>query len=176
MNIAWLAGFFDGEGHVSIVARTLNQPTRRAVVRVGIAQNQRAILEEIAREYGGWVREKTPGPLSPRPCYEWGSGAQSVVHRFLTDVRPFLRIKGEKADEALALTEDPYDPNVCRRGHQFTPENTVYRKGGKRRCRACARVRYGSPHPRGSYNRNPEHLATQAELLVARPAQTRRYP
>ncbi|MGP3708480.1 NUMOD4 motif-containing HNH endonuclease [Gordonia paraffinivorans] len=29
----------------------------------------------------------------------------------------------------------------CKRGHEFTPENTIVRKGGKRACRTCVRNR-----------------------------------
>lgn len=33
------------------------------------------------------------------------------------------------------------DLNVCRNGHPFTPENTVYTAAGFRNCRECNRVR-----------------------------------
>jgi hypothetical protein len=36
----------------------------------------------------------------------------------------------------------------CIRGHEFTPENTYFRKSGKRECRACARARNGQSYLR----------------------------
>lgn len=30
----------------------------------------------------------------------------------------------------------------CKRGHEFTPENTTFLKGGGRRCRICARAKW----------------------------------
>lgn len=33
----------------------------------------------------------------------------------------------------------------CRRGHEFTPENTIQRKDGRRECRECRRI-YDSQH------------------------------
>lgn len=41
----------------------------------------------------------------------------------------------------VAMRERKY----CSRGHAWTPENTKWEAGGKRRCRACRRLREGAP-------------------------------
>lgn len=37
------------------------------------------------------------------------------------------------------LRVDPYARTHCGNGHEFTPENTMYRSDGRRQCRACQR-------------------------------------
>lgn len=40
-----------------------------------------------------------------------------------------------------ARQQDNKNKTHCKRGHEFTPENTLIRKDG-RECRACVKVRY----------------------------------
>lgn len=75
---------------------------------------------------------------------------QMVCHRCDTPacVRPghlFLGTGRDNAADCIAKGRFPFraKPGAthCKRGHEFTPENTMMSRGGKRGCRACRNAR-----------------------------------
>lgn len=98
---AYLAGFFDGEGHISI-----RKDPRRAwscYVDIGATQVNREPLRLLVRAYGGKVNKKTKGKGKSKQCYVWkcskGGEALWALHRML----PWLRVKRVKARAALIV-------------------------------------------------------------------------
>jgi hypothetical protein len=73
-----------------------------------------------------------------KPLAEWvEDGRSQVTYRALQ-----ARIdRGWPPEPAISrpLTTS-FGPNHCRRGHEFTPENTVAKSNGHRQCRACHRT------------------------------------
>ncbi len=102
--IAWAAGFFDGEGNVSI--------TPDGHLRASAAQVVAEPLFELHEVFGGTVRERAAPSERHRDQWIWGvSGAAAL--RFLQAIRPYLRVKGPQA--ALAISALIHRPP--RRGH-----------------------------------------------------------
>ncbi len=86
-SLQYWAGFFDGEGHVSI--------GKSGSVKCGLTQNNPTILHAVQVEYGGKVRSKgaTNG-------HNWLLATASDVLDFLEDIRPYQVVKAEEVDIA----------------------------------------------------------------------------
>jgi hypothetical protein len=82
----WLAGFFDGEGHIS----------RSQVV---VSQSNLAILNEIKDEYGGKIY-KISNSSAYNLCFR-----QVESLKFLREMLPHLKIKSELAKEKINYLE-----------------------------------------------------------------------
>ena len=87
-SLQYFAGFFDGEGHVSI--------GKSGSVKCGLTQNNPTILHVVQNEYGGNVRSKgnTNG-------HNWLLASAGDVIDFLEDIRPYLVVKAEEVDVAI---------------------------------------------------------------------------
>ena len=96
MELAWLAGFVDGEGCVCI---TKDAPRHELVLRI-CNTNRESILE--AARIGGGKIETYVSQQNPRnkPAYSvrWGNHKALALLKLL---RPLLRIKGPQVDVAI---------------------------------------------------------------------------
>jgi hypothetical protein len=105
IDINWIAGFFDGEGCVSINSGTNGRTEKRYVkVSVSIAQKDRDILEKIREQHGGKIYEYKS---SNSHALFWQK--QCDVKKILEELIPYLIIKKEKAIEALEIIGIPKD-------------------------------------------------------------------
>lgn len=94
VDLAWIAGFFDGEG--CIRARASKKGAR---LKVTLTQQDRAPLDWIKSEFGGGVYATG----NAKTCYRWevDCGRASA---FLRAIRPYLRVKAARADLALSVS------------------------------------------------------------------------
>lgn len=103
-DLAWAAGFFDGEGCVTIVRQRYRDPTRQPTYRLKIyvSQTNKRSLEEFEWIVGlrGRIVEQKANRKSRRSCYHliYESLASAVVLRRL---QPYLRRKREQCEIAL---------------------------------------------------------------------------
>ena len=94
---AYLAGVIDGEGYLSLTRKQLSQcrwPTFGA--RLGISNTEKAWLEGLQREIGGWLRQVGQPTGNRKPCYALVLEGAMLIP-VLAHVQPFLRIKQERA-------------------------------------------------------------------------------
>jgi hypothetical protein len=116
----YMAGFFDGEGHVSIARRgsirtSRVDPTLTRVVYAlvaGMAQNVKAPLVLFNDLFGGTLRIDTRarvGKLGKHVTYEWNINGNLQVPTFLRWLRPHLRVKATQADIAIEFARS--NPN-----------------------------------------------------------------
>lgn len=93
-DMAYAAGFFDGEGHVRC-----DMIRGYPHLMVTIAQNDRQPLEWLQILFGGHIRlqhvKKTGN------CHNWNVNTTDAQY-FLEAVIPFLMVKKAEAEEALA--------------------------------------------------------------------------
>lgn len=82
----YLAGFFDGEGHVSLRKRVDKGKYISYPLRCSISQKSPAILVDIQREFGGYLGQKKTGIWE----LEFRCGA---AERFLKRIYPFVVVK-----------------------------------------------------------------------------------
>lgn len=99
-NLAWLAGFYEGEGTCGFY--TSKTPTKRGYfpnrISMSIGQNERAVLEKCKKIIGfGCVSTRTKSGYSSYGC----SGTQAVI--LLSAIRPYLKsvYKRGQIDKAL---------------------------------------------------------------------------
>ncbi len=147
-DIAWSAGFFEGEG--CIVAR--NKYPSLNVAQVDpepLYKMQTALGVGLVR--GPYLRPSASANKSPH--YEYHVHGFERVQHALVLMWPWLsQRRRNKAIEVLTLAQStpplrirnpegftlPQNRTHCPRGHEYNKENTLRTKLG-RRCRACAR-------------------------------------
>lgn len=108
--LCWLAGFFDGEGSVSIGVnhyKLVNAPFKgkRYHLRINIVQNIKEVLEEIKGHFGGCLKlQKVYYANLQRPIYNLAIDAHKA-REFLTAVYPHLKVKRKQAEVGIAFQD-----------------------------------------------------------------------
>lgn len=154
ISAEYAAGFFDGEGSISILVTRPNKkhPTAFHRLRVQVAQrvSHRAVLDELAETFGGAVyvrKQKTAA------SQRWIAGADWIITRtsdaqaFLLAIEPFVIVKREQVDIALrflaARTLSPLVRDAS--GHYagrpaITPEEFALRESFRQELLAANRL------------------------------------
>jgi hypothetical protein len=122
MNVAWAAGFFDGEGTVGVW-----QLRKRGRVyyylSVSVGQVDRRPLVALQGRYGGSLG------LSIRPtghaAWKWQLVTQAAA-LFLADIRPYLMVKQEQVDLALTFQTRRHAGRDGRSGYELAEQQAVY--------------------------------------------------
>jgi len=117
-ELAYIAGFFDGEGSIVITTGKGG----RLVMNVVIVQTDRDILEWIRASLGcggGIYSRSRAGSLGKKEAFalQWcGLSAKNVLLQLL----PYLRVKKGKAEIAISFQD-----TMKRRGVDGTPTNVL---------------------------------------------------
>ena len=138
LDIAWTAGFLEGEGTFRI--------TKSNSVNVTAPQKGREMLDRLVSLFGGQVY----GPeTTKRNIYQWQLNAESAVGLMMT-VYSFMSIK-RKGEITKALTKWRSLPlrnskyievfGTCKGGHEWIEENIWTEKNGQKRCKSCLQIR-----------------------------------
>lgn len=118
--LAYTAGLVDGEGHITIGRfqpdKWTQRPRHWIVVIVG--NTDKRMTDFLKKYWPGPVHIRNKKPW--RTCYLWQISCIKA-YRFLKDVRPFLRCKGEEADVAIKFMEE-------REGKRFLSDKEVARR------------------------------------------------
>ena len=95
-DLAWAAGFIDGEGCVAVDSR--KSP------RITVSNTDRRPLDRLQELLGGTICVHGRGnpEKGHRPSWVWAVHGGRSVRRVLAEVRPYLVVKGEQADLVLA--------------------------------------------------------------------------
>ena len=116
-DIAYAAGFFDGEGNITIATNRAHPRAHNLVynMRIGASQNDPAPLFWLRDRWGGSVniikRREITGHL---PGHIWGCFSRQAA-AFLKDVLPYLKVKRDRANLAIAFQETVFQ--CGREGH-----------------------------------------------------------
>jgi hypothetical protein len=151
IELAWAAGFFDGEGSIGAVRD--NKNGRRISIQMSVAQSGSddappASLERFHRAVEvGKIYKRAPedGRLGSKPMWYWRASNVDDTKTAIRLLRPFVIEKLDQIAEAAALRsewEGLYADRqlFCKRGHEFTPDNTYTyenRNSRPRLCRTC---------------------------------------
>lgn len=142
-EIAWVAGIFEGEGHVRYQARGLQ-------VRVGMSD--RDVVDALGRFTGiGTIREMPRGRRIDgglyKPMFIWGVSNRSDSSALLAAIYPWLgRRRRQQVDAALAAM--PPVPLRTKRVYKPAPEQPCgvggsyagarrHRRNGELPCSSC---------------------------------------
>lgn len=98
MDIAYWAGFFDGEGCISLDSR---KGKRNIIFSVSIGQANPWLIQHLQFTFGGAVKHRSIGSCgNKRPFWIWHAYAKQAL-LFLEIVCPFLKIKKQEAEIAI---------------------------------------------------------------------------
>lgn len=103
LSLEYIAGFFDGEGSIGIYSNSNRRSRGGYCLRVQVTQNQgdesQLLLDELLERFGG-----CSSPMNrsgKRPAWIWQVNGDDGA-AFLCSIRPYLRLKAEQADVAVA--------------------------------------------------------------------------
>ena len=115
-DLAWLAGFIDGEGSICLLPRRTTGITPACT----IYNTDLSVLEIIRGWFGGqlYVKRRSPKRKPVGHLVFQNDRALRVLH----SVRPYLRVKHRQADLALVFEHAPRYQGFRRRveGHYLT--------------------------------------------------------
>jgi hypothetical protein len=101
MGMPYLAGIIDGEGCITIMSRGQNQ---KPVVAVIVSNTDPRLMAYLKDNFGGNVRIQAKQVGNRKPCWQWRVLARQA-EAVLVGVRPFLLLKADQADIALAYRD-----------------------------------------------------------------------
>lgn len=134
-DIAWAAGFLEGEGSFSAADA--------GGVSVTACQVQREPLERLVRLFGGNVSgPHTPSGIGKQPIHRWGVHGKRAAEIAMTLWTLLSPRRREQVEALLAKWKAaPGHRNLqkthCPQGHEYTADNTYVVKGKWRQCRSC---------------------------------------
>jgi len=105
--IAYIAGLFDGEGHITLYrsnSETWKRRFPRYEIQIGVTNNDRNVIYWLKKLYGGSIRERFRDHPRWKTCYNWKLSSNQATD-FLKKIRKYLRIKGERADIVIEFQE-----------------------------------------------------------------------
>ena len=101
---AYCAGFFDGEGSVSIILdKRVNVVSKRYRIKVTLWQKDRQVLDLIKSIYGGniYTYERVEKKWKIKRTCSQLNFADQMAENFLIDIYPYIVVKKSKVKLAL---------------------------------------------------------------------------
>lgn len=133
---AWMAGFLDGEGCLTISKQVRkNRPSPAYRAAISVSNTDRRILQPFSKEYGGSIynvheRRKDKRGLNWADAFDWCC-PMSSSKRILSDLRPYLRLKSAQADIITDFIEKKFPRKSLGVGKGSSPlsgEEIAYRE------------------------------------------------
>ena len=112
LTLAYYAGIFDGEGHITIGASKRDKRTDYWL-QIGVVNTNRSILESLQADFGVGHLSKLfgSGEGNRLPSWAWRCTSNQAMH-VLNALLPFLRLKREPAKLAIEFQHNMKDrPN-----------------------------------------------------------------
>lgn len=123
LDLAWIAGLFDGEGSVTIsyAKHTGKRQDKGFFLVATVSQNRRDVLELLKCRFGGHISPKNP-PTHKR-CSHW-IVTSKAAETFLRYIQPYVKLKQLVVELALEYRSlvGRTRGNKGRKGHSIPPE------------------------------------------------------
>lgn len=116
-DLAYTAGFFDGEGCVTIYR---NVEGNSYVLNVAVYNTNLDILLQLRDWFGGYIVDNPQRPKC-KQSYTWRLGAIKA-YVFLETIRPYVRVKIKQVGLALAFKKIQ-DSERIGKSHPRSPED-----------------------------------------------------
>lgn len=94
-QVIWAAGFFDGEGCISVGRSLKGKAYIYYTLQITVFQNERAPLEILHALFGGSLRRRQRGWI-------WNLAGQRTIHA-LAEMMPFFVVKRAQAQIAVVF-------------------------------------------------------------------------
>jgi len=137
-DLHWIAGFFEGEGHVK----------KGHGANMVLVQVNPEPLVKMHALCGGRVVERKRQRPEQRPCLEWRLGGDEA-RALLCKLYPLMSTRRRKQmDRAIQPSRTSSVKTHCVHGHELNEENVRLSERGHRSCRECERIRDRNRRPR----------------------------
>lgn len=140
VDLAWLAGLFEGEGTMLLA--------QGRYPKLELTMVDLDVMERVQRVAGfGTVRSRAL--KSGKVGHKWCASSPTQAIGLAMTLYPFFgeRRRARVQELVAAYSAVPLPKGrwtTCKRGHPLTPENTVGKSEGRRRCRTCHNERMRS--------------------------------
>ena len=102
-DLAYIAGFFDGEGCISIKRiRNRNRPFNQYQLEVTVGSTDEWVCERFKFVFGGNVRKTKSRNPNWKPFWVWRASSKTAGV-FLKVIIPYLHLKRDRAEIALTF-------------------------------------------------------------------------
>jgi len=99
-DLAYAAGFFDGEGNIGITIKH-QEGYAQYFIFASVASTDEWACRRFHFMFGGYVRKRPPRKNpSHKPCWDWRVSSRQASN-FLREVFPYLHLKRDRAELAL---------------------------------------------------------------------------
>jgi hypothetical protein len=127
VSYEYIAGFFDGEGYIQIAKKSPGGHSRSPYwLACSMANTHRGVLDEIQKITGGQVIFHKGAKTQHSPHYRLTFYTQHALN-FLKAVQPYLVIKREEADLAIAFYEHIKESGFRGRGVKLAEAELLIR-------------------------------------------------
>src|SRR3982751_6376897 len=121
--LAYVAGFFDGEGSIGIYRNGQGTFHLRTQLTQNVTVESHHLLEELRLTFGGNLAFMRARIYKGGAAYNWQLTGNTAA-RFLKEIRPYLRMKGAQAEVAIAWQSEHLPPGRDNRGRMIAhPRN-----------------------------------------------------
>lgn len=141
---AWMAGFFDGEGSLSIRLRFDRKNNIHFTRRICITNTSRKMVDIFYDEFGGFIREVKPKKPNRKIVYVWILNGGNDGDIFVSALMPFINLKKRHFEiwVSYAMTLDKakvgnfgggirnWNPDLIKNRLVFIDELTMLNKRG----------------------------------------------
>lgn len=115
IEIPYAAGLVDGEGCLHLTQSGKGRGAWTAKVTVNMTVGAKPLLEAMQATFGGGLCRLREATETWQEVWLWSLTKKPELKRFLTDIRPYLRLKGPQADALLGFLSKveaaPRNPN-----------------------------------------------------------------
>lgn len=128
IDIAWAAGFIDGEGHIKFQWKKTNSKLGgNGRLAFDVAQVDIRPLEKLKSIFGGKIYGPYKYGTNKQYYYKWYLGGQSAK-KALSSLMPYFLVKKEQSEKALVAFEEydaiPDDKKGAKLGQKFNIKKT----------------------------------------------------
>lgn len=144
MNIHYMAGIFDGEGFVYIFKKQIASKPHHIgyYISAGVNMTHLPTIKAFHDRFGGHLNNgRDPLKTNHRQVFCWGVANQKAAN-FLKIIRPYVLVKADEIDVALALQEHIEQTQYVSPGRNHMTERPdraeilAYREELYQRCKA----------------------------------------
>lgn len=110
-NKAYIAGLFDGEGHIFITEDMRpNYKTSLHILRIGVTNTHKPTIEWLFSLFPTTISKRVQHKNHPtwKPCYSWNAASKNAL-LFLKTIYPYLKIKKEQVRLGIEFQEQWQD-------------------------------------------------------------------
>jgi hypothetical protein len=139
-NLAWAAGFLEGEGSFSASRPSMS-------LYISAKQVQLWPLKRLRKLFGGniYIHTGISGKFNKDVIPQWAMSGARAVGLMMTLFRLMSPRRQKQIRKAIKLWQSKppsfailnRNKTHCKNGHRFTEANTYYRREGGRTCRVC---------------------------------------